>query len=727
MSLKYLNLTGLSRVVTNLKNWVVSQIPTKTSEITNDSGFITSHQSLSNYVTLNSAQTISGAKTFTANVNVPALYGTSASFSYGLDTGCIEMNASQGRSDGGYIDFHYNQSTADFTSRIIENASGQLDINGIKFRSDASYLGVSIEGDTVDLNDLYSTIKGATRIYYATTNGGTNNITNKPVGQAFTLYSHTVRRQSASDYVIEQLAYGGNTIYFRSCTNGTWTAWKQFSTTDHTHSDYVTLSTAQTITNQKIFTVQPAIRNTVYQKGTTPSSDLYTFYEFFDKDTVQTGWMGRVAYANGYDTVTITCSNKFSNGTKSASGSNVYSVLELGLTPTGLAYLNTNAAWMSSVWPMTSNTVDLGTTSLKWRNLFVGETHCYNDNALMAKSGSYTFLLRNDGTHIWFLISEANGNEGTWSGLRPLYINCANGECTSTSKWVFDKSFGDGDPSVLIQSGTAYASGTWNYPLSALAPNMKAGANIFMPIGRSHSTGNCAGWHFYYAGNNSNDNFLSVEFYAAGSPLAVYRDGRVVLSASPAASDNSTRVATTAYVKSQGYLSGTVPIANGGTGATTRLGAVQNLTNEHVGTDTQYFLTITQNWGKAGYCSVADAKTVLGIGTTSKKLTSIGERETEGTWTLTCTTLAPIYFKIVASKTSSTAEFVCGLSSTSSCRFVTDSNNYSSTQIIYTVVRTGSSGEAMWGIGIPTSTSSSVEVFIRNSQYMKTFKITAYQ
>ena len=43
-------------------------VPTKVSELTNDSGFLTSHQSLSNYVTLNGAQTISGAKTFTGNI-----------------------------------------------------------------------------------------------------------------------------------------------------------------------------------------------------------------------------------------------------------------------------------------------------------------------------------------------------------------------------------------------------------------------------------------------------------------------------------------------------------------------------------------------------------------------------------------------------------------------------------------------------------------------------------
>ncbi len=59
-------------------------------------------------------------------------------------------------------------------------------------------------------------------------------------------------------------------------------------------------------------------------------------------------------------------------------------------------------------------------------------------------------------------------------------------------------------------------------------------------------------------------------------------------------------------------VTGTVAIANGGTGATTRLNAVKNLTNESVGTPT-HFLTITTNYAKAGYTNISQAKTVLGI------------------------------------------------------------------------------------------------------------------
>ena len=60
-------------------------------------------------------------------------------------------------------------------------------------------------------------------------------------------------------------------------------------------------------------------------------------------------------------------------------------------------------------------------------------------------------------------------------------------------------------------------------------------------------------------------------------------------------------------------VTGTVAIDHGGTGATTRLNALKALTNEDVGANATYFLTITNSWGKGGYTSVANAKTVLGL------------------------------------------------------------------------------------------------------------------
>lgn len=60
-------------------------------------------------------------------------------------------------------------------------------------------------------------------------------------------------------------------------------------------------------------------------------------------------------------------------------------------------------------------------------------------------------------------------------------------------------------------------------------------------------------------------------------------------------------------------VTGTVAIANGGTGATTRLGAAQALTNEAVATP-GYIVGLTSNWAKFGYTSMDQLKTTLGLG-----------------------------------------------------------------------------------------------------------------
>lgn len=64
---RYLDLTGLTNLVTNIRAWVASIVPTKTSELNNDANFITSSDLPTNHVTTNTTQTISSQKTFSAN------------------------------------------------------------------------------------------------------------------------------------------------------------------------------------------------------------------------------------------------------------------------------------------------------------------------------------------------------------------------------------------------------------------------------------------------------------------------------------------------------------------------------------------------------------------------------------------------------------------------------------------------------------------------------------
>ena len=78
MSIRYLDQNGAVSFWTNIKNYILSKIPTKTSELNNDSGFLTQHQSLSNYVTLNTAQEITNAKTFKDTTTVRKLTSVEA-------------------------------------------------------------------------------------------------------------------------------------------------------------------------------------------------------------------------------------------------------------------------------------------------------------------------------------------------------------------------------------------------------------------------------------------------------------------------------------------------------------------------------------------------------------------------------------------------------------------------------------------------------------------------
>ena len=56
--------------------------------------------------------------------------------------GGIEFHPGSSASHGGYIDFHYNDSTSDYTSRIIESPSGTLTLNGNKILTKADIVDV---------------------------------------------------------------------------------------------------------------------------------------------------------------------------------------------------------------------------------------------------------------------------------------------------------------------------------------------------------------------------------------------------------------------------------------------------------------------------------------------------------------------------------------------------------------------------------------------------------
>ena len=66
----------------------------------------------------------------------------------------IELNASSNHGTSGYLDFHYNGSSADYTSRIIETASGKLNIaagNGVQVSASPVFTTQTLNSSTVTL------------------------------------------------------------------------------------------------------------------------------------------------------------------------------------------------------------------------------------------------------------------------------------------------------------------------------------------------------------------------------------------------------------------------------------------------------------------------------------------------------------------------------------------------------------------------------------------------
>lgn len=68
----------------------------------------------------------------------------------------IELNPPSGQNHGGYIDFHFNGSTGDYTTRVIEQTSGELLLNGNK---------ILTKGDIVDKYNLLLSFKDGVATY----------------------------------------------------------------------------------------------------------------------------------------------------------------------------------------------------------------------------------------------------------------------------------------------------------------------------------------------------------------------------------------------------------------------------------------------------------------------------------------------------------------------------------------------------------------------------------
>ncbi len=173
----------------------------------------------------------------------------------------------------------------------------------------------------------------------------------------------------------------------------------------------------------------------------------------------------------------------------------------------------------------------------------------------------------------------------------------------------------------LVWNGQYFKVGHNN--LASITESVNGDA-IFYIEGKSSDEGGAQGTARLYGGSTF-DSCASVIVYGTNHPI---NPGKFVLYARTASDVialignpedkilywNSSPVLTTQSDLAASKINGAVSIEQGGTGAATRLTAAKNLLNENVGADATYFLTMTNNFANIGYSTIANAKTMLGLG-----------------------------------------------------------------------------------------------------------------
>ena len=230
--------------------------------------------------------------------------------------------------------------------------------------------------------------------------------------------------------------------------------------------------------------------------------------------------LGRVdKYGNRYSRLYAT--NHITNGALAPDGTAVATTFDVGVLADGTKYLNTSAGWYCNVYPTLDNTRTLGTSSLRWKE-------CYS-NAYYLGTTAFGDIVTHNASE--FLTS----HQSLSSCVKNVVTN--NQTIKSTG----------------ITRGTAPSSAQ-TFGISFADNNNKYIGNIYGQYATDKST--YVGLYAYKGTTTSNgDNaYLRVGYDASGN---VYTSAPT-----PATADNSTQIATTAFVKAQGYLTSHQSLAN---------------------------------------------------------------------------------------------------------------------------------------------------------------------
>ena len=384
-------------------------VPTKVSELTNDSGFLTSHQSLSNYVTLNGDQTISGAKTFTGNI-----------IGINKERSTEDANSLYSTTAGSKLTYYTTSNGGTTLTNVPAAVNTTLESRTIRRLSDSDWI---VEQICHNSNGLYyrkggNGTWGAWKTFAFTDSNISGNAATATTattaksctGNAATATKATqdsAGQQIATTY-IKGLAVSGRTITYTKGdgTTGTittqdtntWTAFKGATSSANGTAGYVP---APTKGNQGKF----------FKADGTWATPPNTTYASMSASEATTGTA----------TAARTISAKVLHDKINSNLSAYATKTELN---NGLATKANN----SGVVHKSGDETIAGTKTFS-NNVHASGFHATATNALMAQRGEYTLVLRNDGDNTYLLMSDKGGVPGTWSNARPLVISNSRGVC----------------------------------------------------------------------------------------------------------------------------------------------------------------------------------------------------------------------------------------------------------------------------------------------------------
>ena len=474
------NGTNVATFTSNSNSDVTADItvPTKVSELSNDSGFITgiSWDKVTNKPTL-------------------ATVATSGSYTDLSNTPTIPTKVSQLENDMGF-------GTGGDTSDCVHK-TGNETINGTKTftagpvaSNSATTNGYFIKLNAIARNDVPS------QLYHATFRAYDKNT--KILGEycveksttGCTLLHMNVRSEDSNGSQLSESLYlnmsnDGSTVrFYPSSDNKVDLGMSNHKWGKIYSDDVVHTSGNETIGGNKMFTGNLYKKNSNIDLQVNPSSDQYNSYLFSDKNNVVMAYLEHVQTTSGVNNIGLYVKDK-NNATH------------------GIQVTSEN-----NVIPLGNGVVNLGSSYSKWANVYA--THAHITYTYTNRVTTYSIVHPTDDSY-FFMSGGSDYDKGA-----TLYLGSVSATNFTPGRFALVARKTDGSSVEL--AGSPNGTLTW------------AGQNIALDGNLVHKSGNET-----IAGNKTFSSKI-VGNLQGNADTATY-------SPTPATTDNSTRIATTAWVR----------------------------------------------------------------------------------------------------------------------------------------------------------------------------------